>query len=106
MSGGHTTILPSQAAPLVTQVLEMPSDPDPSQVYVGEAFTAGGGRLSCVPFGSHLHQQIGLVAIPSGLTQTQQHVCAGSGVPRPIIRAAGLAGAVCNLQAECAQRWA
>lgn len=36
-------MLPSNLAPLVTEVMELPSAPDPARVHVGEAFTLGGG---------------------------------------------------------------
>ena len=39
----YLPVLPSDAAPLVTEVLELPLEPDRYIVYVGEAFTPGTG---------------------------------------------------------------
>ena len=39
----QTFVLPSNMAPLVSSVLELPPDVDISRVYVGEAFVMGGG---------------------------------------------------------------
>ena len=43
-SRGAALVLPSNLAPLVTQVLELPADADESKIHVGEAYVGGGGR--------------------------------------------------------------
>jgi hypothetical protein len=47
-SSDARVVLPSFAAPIVTEVLELPEDADPSRVYVGEAFAQGGGNTPFV----------------------------------------------------------